>query len=336
MLAMVAISCVLQRPSSSHSVSDSRVGRCFAPNHIGIAGLSHSVTEVDSSCQPPAKSPGASRRHSTARLEPTRTRPDRLSGASAPRLGPRPRREHLDTLVPDAAPTRSVDSYMFSTPMRSAKPVTRNCSARRSFNETTTSFEPTPARLSAYPRSTSMNVEPISLRSRKRRITTALRDWGVGVGRAAAKSGAAAKKRLPYGWSMTTSLAGRRSGGSDSMTCPSSVNKRRLTETLFDWPTTYRAMDMATPARTAYCNGMRIVNRNVAHHHDSLRHTGFPDRGQVGRLDRSDANDDQADRQARAWQRSRWADQEEDDDCHYRPSDHERHARACAGRLVER
>ena len=76
-----------------------------------------------------------------------------------------------------AAPSRSVEPYMFSAPRRSARPVTRNCSASCSFRETTTSFEPTAARLSAYRRSTSMNVEPMSLRSRRRRMTTAFRDW---------------------------------------------------------------------------------------------------------------------------------------------------------------
>ena len=81
--------------------------------------------------------------------------------------------------------------------MKSVKPVTRNCSASGSLSDTMTSFDPTVARLAAYRRRTSMKVEPTSLRSRRRRITTVFRDDGVTSGSAASKIGAAAKNRLP-------------------------------------------------------------------------------------------------------------------------------------------
>ena len=42
-----------------------------------------------------------------------------------------------------------------------------------------------------------------------------------------------------------------------------------------------RASESATPATTAYCNGMAIVSANVVTKHDPLCETGPPDRTQV-------------------------------------------------------
>ena len=76
-------------------------------------------------------------------------------------------------------------------------------------------------------------------------------------------TGAAAKNRLPYGWSAITSSAGSWAGGSVSMSCPPGSSSQRLTVTWFDWRTTCKITDKPTPASAAYCNGMSMVSAKV-------------------------------------------------------------------------
>ena len=124
-----------------------------------------------------------------------------------------------------------------------------------------------------------MKVEPTSLRSRNRRITTALRDSAVGVGRAAAKSGAAAKKRLPYGWSMTTLAGGKAVWrfGLDDM--PVLCEKASSDGDLVRLANDVQGHGYGHAREDCILQRDEDREEERAHHHDTLRDTGLPDRG---------------------------------------------------------